>query len=140
MRSEFAIDGVMYVIEFTGRNEFTFCVDAANSDRTVYQMSRFERGFWDEPPETVWTTTGAGRVFEVKRNVETFVGAAIKHHRPYYFSYHANEAVKISLYHTFAERLCKRHGYRLTVTDEGTVFRFTRRTPGGAAKPPHTSG
>ena len=85
------------------------------------------RGFWDEVPETVWTATGSGHVFQVKRHLEDFVEKALKHYRPYYFTFAANEGVKVPLYRRLAERLCRRHGYGLAVSEDGSLFRFTRK-------------
>jgi len=41
-------------------------------------MSSFERAFGDAPPETVWTTTGSGHVFEIKRHVEDFIDRVVR--------------------------------------------------------------
>ena len=90
MRFAFDLDHVHYVVEFTEQHEFLLHVDAVHSGKAVYQMSSFERGFWDEPPDAVWTTTGAGHVFEVKRHVEDFIDKVLRHHQPYYFTYGAN--------------------------------------------------
>lgn len=127
MRTEFTIDRVAYVAEFTERHEFQLYVDAEHSGRIVYEMSSFERGFWDKPPETVWATTGTGHVFEVKRHIEDFIHRALQRYRPHYFTYTANEFVKVKVYRRFAERLCKRHGYTLAVSEDGATFRFTQK-------------
>jgi hypothetical protein len=109
MKTSFTIDRVCYAVEFTQRNEFLFFVDVANSEKVVYDMSSFERAFGDAPPETVWTTTGSGHVFEIKRHVEDFIDRVVNRFNPFYFSYCSNEPVKLPLYRRFARRLCTRH-------------------------------
>ena len=129
MRSEFTVERIRYAVEFTESNEFIFYVDAANSEKVVYEMTPFERAFGDDPPTTVWTTTGAGHVFEVRRHVQDFIDKAIQRFRPFYFAFGANEAVKVRLYLRLAARLCKRHEYGFALGDDG-LFRFTKATAG----------
>ena len=126
MRTTFTIDRVCYVAEFTARNEFHFYVDAANSGRAVYQQTPFERSFGDDPPDTVWLTTGAavGHIFQVRRHVEDFIVNALRRYNPFFFTFAANQVGKISLYRRVAERLRRRHGF--SVHEDGGVFRFTR--------------
>ena len=126
MKDEFTIQGVHYVVEFTRRHEFLFYVDAVHSERRVYEMTPFELAFGDEPPETIWTTTGTGHVFEVRCHVESFIDQVLWRFRPYYFEFSANQASKMSLYRRFAQRLCRRHGYCLAVGADGSTFRFDR--------------
>ena len=128
MRFAFDVGHLHYVVEFTEQDEFLLHVDAVQSDKVVYQMSSFERGFWDEPPDAVWTTTGAGHVFEVKRHVEDFIDKVLRLYQPFYFAFSANETAKVSVYRRFARRLCRRYGYDLAVTNGGTTFRFTLTT------------
>ena len=137
MKTTFAVDGVRYVIEFTERNEFIFYVDAVKSDRIVYRMSAFERGFGDAPPDTVWTVTDQAikHIFEIRRQVEDFLDRAIRRFRPYYFVFSANEDSKRPLYRRLARRLATKHGYHLTVDE--AVFRFVRHS--GAASSPTRS-
>ena len=123
MKHEVIIERVHYVIEFTQRREIVFYIDAARSEKTIYQMTSFERAFWDEPPETIWTTTGTRHVFEVKRHVETFIDQALRRFRPHYFEFSANQTSRMSLYRRFAQLLCRRHGYCLTVGADGCIFR-----------------
>ena len=91
MRETFEVDRVSYVIQFTENNEFLFFVDVPNSEKPVYRMSPFERSFGDGPPETVWSVTGSGHVFEIKRHVEDVIDKVIKRFNPFYFTYSANE-------------------------------------------------
>ena len=130
MKTSFLIDRVCYVMEFTEGHTFLFYVDALRSERQVQRMSAFERAFWDDPQDTVWTETkvAARHVFAIRRQVEDFLGQAIRHYRPYYFTYSANEVAKVSLYERVARRLARRFGYQVVTGTAGTglAFRFYR--------------
>lgn len=128
MTKEFFVDGVCYVIGFTEKNELYFYADVRKSTKSVYNPTTFYSGFWDEPPERIWTTTGTGHVFNVKRKITEFLEHTLNRYSPYYLSFVALEERRLSLYEKFAHRIGKQYGYY--VARENLSFRFSRYEPG----------
>jgi hypothetical protein len=124
MTEEFTIDGVCYVVNFTGKNELHFYADVRKSEKTLYDSWAFFRGFWDDPPLRIWTKTNTGNVFKIKRKILKFLEHALRRYSPYYFTFEVLEESRLRIYEKIARRIGKDYGY--SVTWGNNSFRFTR--------------
>jgi hypothetical protein len=75
-------------------------------------------GFGDEPPLTIFTQTESQNIFVVKKQVDEFIGKAIKRYKPYFFFYASNEASKWFLYKKYGDRLDQKYGYDMHRDDD----------------------
>lgn len=129
LREEFTVGKACYVVEFEN-NELSFHADVLKSGTAAYHMSSFERAFGDDPPDAIWTDTGTGHVFEVKRNVCEFFDKVLRRYKPYYFTFTAIEVTRVLIYKWIAAKLCARYGYSVTTEEflSGARYRFIRNS------------
>lgn len=135
MKHGFDVDGFHYVVEYKN-SEFFFYIDTRESRRDAYEMTEFERGFWDDPPERVYMTSvhtstikpDVHNVFKIKREVLKFIDSALRRYRPHYFCYRTLEPVKLVVFDRVAIRLAKRYGYYDTWEAKKARFMFFKVT------------
>ena len=133
MKHEFDVDGFHYITQFKN-SEFFFYIDTLKSHRLAYEMTKIERGLWDDPPERVIMTSDltntskseVHNVFKVKHEVLAFIEASLSRYRPYYFCFRTLEPAKLAVYDRIATRLAKRYGYYKAWDPAQAKFMFFR--------------
>ena len=121
MTEEFAIGDVHYVVEFTKDHGLHFHADVHQSIKSIYQSTS---GFWDEPPERMWTNTGTGNGCKIKRKILTFLDHALHRYSPHYFTFSTVVQRRIPVYDKIAKKIGKKYGYH--VSQDGYRWHFTR--------------
>ncbi|WP_156362813.1 hypothetical protein [Rubellimicrobium mesophilum] len=104
-----------------------FCVLQLESRRVTYDEDEAAWNWFEPLPErTSWSSEllETKKPIAVYRNVMAFVTTMLRKHRPYYFTYLANEEEKMGRYALTAARLGRTFGY--LVEQDGRSFRFYR--------------
>lgn len=130
MKTVFEVDGYTYIMEFTDLSEFVFYIDTEKSKSYRPQFSEFEKAFGEEPPKLIFTQTNIKNFFRVKFHIMKFIDAVLKKHKPYYFTYSANEYIKKSLYARFALYIAKKYCYNINEDISGSKFVFRKQLNG----------
>ncbi|EYD74030.1 hypothetical protein Rumeso_04401 [Rubellimicrobium mesophilum DSM 19309] len=125
---KFTVDDITYEASYdTESHGFMFCVLQLESRRVTYDEDEAAWNWFEPLPErTSWSSEllETKKPIAVYRNVMAFVTTMLRKHRPYYFTYLANEEEKMGRYALTAARLGRTFGY--LVEQDGRSFRFYR--------------
>jgi len=126
---EFKVDDLTYIVEFNG-HEFFLYVDGSKSRTKIHETPDPKDPFYGydrHEGENTRVVLMSNLVktknpMAIFRNVLKFVDQMIGKHKPYRFSFGANEKKKRALYRRVAEKLVRKHPYYLDANKGSFVF------------------
>ena len=125
---KFTVDDITYEASYGTKSHcFMFYVLHLESRRVTYDEEEAAWNWFEPLPERSSLSSEfveTKNPIAVYRHVMAFVASMLKKHRPYYFTYDANEQKKVGVYTLAAKRIAKTFGY--IVDQDGGTFRFYR--------------
>ena len=126
--SIFYVDGVAYDVAFMNDNEFAFSINVDKSDRKSEFIDRSVKtyAFGEEPSYISLKRFKTKHPFTVLNHVMKFIDSILRSHKPYFFTYSANDPSKIPLYDKISKRICDKYGYDMMKMSDN-VYYFTKK-------------